>query len=152
MSELKIREVKPQDLAELVRLCRLHAEFEGVDYDEGGKERKLERAFLEEPRFGHCLIAEFGGRLVGYATATKEFSTWDADHYLHMDCLYVVQEMRGEGVGTSFIGALKTLAKDWGCTHIQWQTPSNNALAISFYRKQNAYSKDKKRFFLEIET
>ncbi len=152
MDNLVLREVEPKDLASLVDLCRMHAEFEGADYTSLGKEEKLERAFFQEPKAACCLVAELKGEIVGYSTATREFSTWDADHYLHMDCLFILENMRGVGLGGKFIAELKELAKKWNCTHLQWQTPSDNDRAVCFYLKQNATFKDKKRFYLEVET
>jgi GNAT superfamily N-acetyltransferase len=145
-----IRKVEPQDVDQVVKLCSLHAEYEGSTYDKTGKEKKLRHAFFNEPSSAHCLVAESDGEILGYATATKEFSTWDADYYLHMDCLYILEKARGEGLGSRFIKTLKKLAYDNKCTHIQWQTPVDNEKAIRFYHKHGAMSRDKKRFFLDI--
>jgi GNAT superfamily N-acetyltransferase len=145
-----IRKVEPQDIDQLVDLCSLHAEFEGSTYDKTGKAKKLKLAFFSNPLSAHCLVAEKDREILGYTTATKEFSTWDADYYFHMDCLYILEKARGEGLGSKFIKSLKKLARDNKCTHIQWQTPLNNEKAITFYHKHGATSKDKKRFFLDI--
>ena len=44
-------------------------------------------------------IAEEGGSLVGYAAVTEDFSTWRAQPYLHLDCLFVRAGYRGRGIG-----------------------------------------------------
>lgn len=150
MNDPLIRKVGPEDIEGVIELCALHAEFEGGEYNKRGKADKLSEACFQFPPLVHCLVAVQDGRLVGYATATKEFSTWDADFFLHMDCLYVCEEARGGGLGSGFIVELKKLAIAESCTHIQWQTPVNNKKAISFYLKEKAVSKDKKRFFLDL--
>ncbi len=147
---VKIREVELKDLPMVVELCELHAAFEGVSYSKEGKQKRLEKAFFSVPRSAYCLVAENDTNVIGYATATKEFSTWDAAYYLHMDCLYIKEQHRGGGLGGRFLNEIQDLAKKLECTHVQWQTPSDNHNAIAFYHAQNAYSKDKKRFFLNI--
>lgn len=149
MADVLLRKAVPADIGQLVELCRLHAEYEGAAYDPVGKADKLTQVLFAEPAVLHCLVAVSGTTLLGYASATKEFSTWDADYYLHMDCLYLRAEARGLGLGTQFIHQLKTLAQQLNCSHLQWQTPADNDKAIAFYHQQQARSKDKKRFYLD---
>jgi len=146
MTDVLLRKAVPADIGQLVELCQLHAEYEGATYDPLGKAEKLAQVLVADPAVLHCLVAVSGSTLLGYATATKEFSTWDADYYLHMDCLYL---RRSSGFGTQFINQLKTLARQLKCSHLQWQTPADNDKAIAFYHQQQARSKDKKRFYLD---
>lgn len=145
-----IRAVELNDMPAVIELCALHATYEGARFSKHGKQQKLATAFLHEPQSAYCLVAEIDHQIVGYATATKEFSTWDADYYLHMDCLYIKEQHRGGGLGRRFIEKIKDLATSLGCAQVQWQTPSDNSQAIAFYHAQHAHSKDKKRFFLDI--
>ncbi len=133
MSPTEIRLVKETDMDQVIELCSLHAKFENAEYDNRGKAINLSRAIFKETPSLFCLVAERNNSIVGYATMTKEFSTWDADYYLHMDCLFILEESRGLGLGTLFIEAIKEFAIDNFCTHIQWQTPIDNYNAIGFY-------------------
>ncbi len=150
MSNLIIRRAKLKDIDSIVHLCELHAHFEGAEYDREGKSQKLSKLLFQKLPPLHCLVAEKNNELIGYATATKELSTWDADFFLHMDCLYILEKSRGEKLGYKFISEIKELARELDCSHIQWQTPNSNTGAISFYKKCGATSKDKVRFFLSI--
>jgi GNAT superfamily N-acetyltransferase len=154
MSDVIIRAAKQEDIDSIVHLCELHAHFEGAEYDSEGKHQKLSKLLFQEVPQLHCLVAERvaekNNELLGYATATKELSTWDADFFLHMDCLYILEKSRGEKLGYKFISEIKNLAKELKCTHVQWQTPISNTGAIGFYKKCGAASKDKVRFFLSI--
>lgn len=150
MPNLTIRKAKPKDLNSIIHLCELHAQFERTIYEKEGKSLKLSNLLFQKPFQLHCLVAEKNNELLGYATATKELSTWDADYFLHMDCLYILESARGERIGYKFITEIKKLAKELECSHIQWQTPSNNCGAISFYNKCGATKKDKARFFLSV--
>ncbi len=151
MTDIIIRSAAYEDMKQIINFCQLHAEYEGQVYEKEGKLAKLELAIFNEKPELWCFVAVFKGDMVGYATATKEFSTWDAGYFLHMDCLYLLESTRGLGVGAKLIRAIADLCKQLLCSHVQWQTPSDNHRAVGFYEKCGATSKDKKRFFLDIE-
>ena len=80
----------------------------------------------------------------------KQFSTWDMDWYLYLDCLYLTKETRGQGIGLKLMQKLKHFAKENMINTIQWQTPKDNFTAIEFYQKLNAVNKEKQRFFWAV--
>jgi GNAT superfamily N-acetyltransferase len=96
------------------------------------------------------LVVEKENTLIGYATFMKQFSTWDADFYIYLDCLYLKETSRGKGLGKIIMEMIKEYSKVENCTHIQWQTPNFNKKAIQFYLKIGATAKTKERFFLTI--
>ena len=150
MKNFTIRKPKSNDLEQLVQLCEQHAKFEGADYSATGKAIKLTKALFSESPVLSCFVIEQSGKLVGYVTASKEFSTWNADYFLHMDCLYLSKSARGKGLGQALMTKIQQLAADLQCTHIEWQTPIDNEQAINFYQRQGASSKTKKRFFMPM--
>jgi ribosomal protein S18 acetylase RimI-like enzyme len=143
-----IRPAQEKDIESVVELCAMHAAYEKSEYDRTGKASKLRHAIFKAHPSLFCFVVEQDGNVVGYSTVTKEFSTWDAEYYLHMDCLYLLESTRGAGLGSLLINTLKEFAGLHSCTHIQWQTPVDNISGIRFYEKQGAVSKDKKRFYL----
>jgi len=98
-----------------------------------------------------CWVAEIGGALAGYATATREFSTWQADYYLHMDCLYLRPAARNRGLGEALVSMMAAESVRLRCGGMQWQTPATNLRAVGFYRRIGAQSKDKLRFYLSAD-
>src|SRR5260370_38323996 len=78
-SAYTIRCARPQDIAELVALCKEHAHFERVAYDTAAKaDRLTEALFSTSPRL-YAWAAVAGERgIIGYATAAPEYSTWNA--------------------------------------------------------------------------
>jgi GNAT superfamily N-acetyltransferase len=143
-----IRAVSPDDIAALIELCAEHATYEGAIYALQDKDERLSSAlFSASPRL-YAWVVEQRGKLVGYATATPEFSTWDAALFLHMDCLYLREEVRSLGLGRLLVMEIVRLALNLGCVNVQWQTPVWNKRAISFYQRLGAEGKQKVRFFL----
>lgn len=143
-----IRKAEPADIPEIVKLCGEHAEYEQAEFDPAGKAQKLALfLFSEDPR-AHCLIAQLGKKVLGYATFCYEFSTWDAELYTNMDCLYLRPHARGFGIGQRLVETIKQISRKNNCYLMQWHTPSFNERAIKFYHRIGAQSKDKVRFYL----
>ena len=146
-----IRPCVEDDLPALILLCEKHAAYENAFYQSSGKEALLSAAlFGDKPKL-FCIVAESTDGLIGYASYTFDFSTWNAANFLHLDCLYLEPEFRGHGIGGSFIKILKDIAVQHGCTELQWQTPLTNQRAIKFYKRMHATGKEKMRFSLEPE-
>ena len=147
INEPNIRFVKENDLPELVNLCSLHAIFEKAEYDAEKKEVLLNKHLFSDNPNLFCLVVEKANRLIGYATYMKQFSTWEANHYIYMDCLFITKKFRGFGIGEKLLNRIKKEAQELDCSLIQWQTPVFNKRAIKFYDRIGAKSKSKERFF-----
>jgi GNAT superfamily N-acetyltransferase len=130
-----VRRVEPTDLDAVVALCAEHAEFERASFDPSGKlERLNEAIFGNDPRLT-AWIAVVDRQPVGYATATMDFSTWNAALFLYMDCLFVRPSHRNGGVGLTLFEAVFCFVRERGLNEIQWQTPAWNMDACRFYRR-----------------
>lgn len=144
----KIRRATPVDMDEIINLCEEHAEYEGAVYRKDGKAKRLsEVLFNDKPRL-QCLIAENGDGIVGYATFSFEISTWDANYYTHMDCLYLRSSARGQGIGEALVKEIAKQTRAKGLCQLQWQTPRSNERAIKFYCRLGASAKEKLRFYI----
>lgn len=144
-----IRPLELRDLDELVELCAEHALYEKADYDRTGKRERLAELLLGATPRAHCLVAEDDppkSQLIGYATWSREFSTWGACEYLHMDCLYFRPGQRGKGLGKRMLDVLAETCRREGLDHLEWQTPVWNEGAVRFYRREGAMAKEKLRF------
>ncbi len=142
-----IREANSGDLHQMMELCELHAEYEQSECSMEGKKDRLRNHLFGDHATTHCLVVAEAEKLQGYATFMKQFSTWDAEEYVYLDCLYLREEIRGKGVGRELMQRVKAFAEQEGCSHVQWQTPDFNENAIKFYKKLGATSKAKERFF-----
>ena len=80
----------------------------------------------------------------------KPFSTWDAEFYIYMDCLFLKDTSRGLGIREQLFESIKAECKKIGCSIMEWQTPNFNTRAIKYYNHIGASSKSKERFFLKL--
>jgi L-amino acid N-acyltransferase YncA len=148
--EYLIRNCEEKDLTILVELCQKHAQYEQASYNPDGKLENLRKAiFSQNPKL-YCLVVEINEKLCGYATYTYDFSTWDAQIFMYMDCLFLDESTRGIGIGEAIIDQLKQIATISNCVNIQWQTPVFNVRAIKFYKRIGAAGKEKVRFFVDL--
>lgn len=145
----QIRPIKPADLDELLVLMQEHADYEKAAFTpEGKKERLAAALFAEHPKL-NCWLIENKNRPIGFVSYTFDYSTWDAADFMYMDCLFLREQARGQGIGTDILERLKAVAIERKCINIQWQTPVFNQPAIDFYHKNKAGSNQKVRFTLK---
>ena len=144
---MNIRFAKKKDITQLVELCKAHALFEKSSYSTNNKAEMLSKNLFSSTKMAECIIVENGKDLVGYATFMNQFSTWDANYYIYLDCLFLKDDVRGQNIGYKIMCKIKEYATTQNCKTIQWQTPVFNTKAIGFYKKIGAKSKTKERFF-----
>lgn len=145
-----IRKIEEKELATLVELCQKHAEYEQASYNVTNKVELLKEViFAQNPKL-YCYVIESGVKLGGYFSFTYDFSTWDAQAFLYLDCLYLEPNFRGLKIGEQVFEKLKQIGQENNCVNIQWQTPTFNERGIKFYNKIGATGKDKRRFFIDL--
>ena len=149
--EYIIRACTEKDLPRLVELCSKHSEFEQASYDPTGKADLLKIALFSDSPKLFCSVIEADENLQGYFSYTFDYSTWDAQTFLYLDCLYLEPTYRGNRIGEIVFEKLKEIAKQKNCINIQWQTPIFNQRAIKFYHRIGGKEKDKVRFFIDTK-
>lgn len=145
-----IRVATKHDVHDIVELCKEHAAYEKAEYNEVGKAEKLANLLspMIRPLF-NCLLVESENKVIGFASYMYELSTWDADYYVHMDCLYLRPHARGFGIGEALMKEIAKAAAGSNIKVIQWQTPIFNERAIKFYYRIGAVPKEKLRLYLD---
>ncbi len=143
---LCIRPATGADAEAMLRLIHCHAAYEHGRASVS--EAALRSALDGTPAVLAAWIAVQGGGLVGYASATVDFSTWTGQPFLYLDCLFVQDGCRGLGIGARLLAAVRAHAAERELAEIQWQTPDWNEDAIRFYRREGASFLPKARFFL----
>jgi GNAT superfamily N-acetyltransferase len=137
-----IREARPGDESEILRLVRALAAYErepdAVETDEG----TLARALFAAHPLVHAHVCEEADRIVGMAVWFLSFSTWTGRHSLYLEDLYVEPEWRGQGLGRRLFVRLAARAVELGCARMDWSVLDWNEPAIGFYRRMGARPMD----------
>jgi GNAT superfamily N-acetyltransferase len=133
-----IRPAVAADTPAVARLIRALADYErlshAVTLDEG---RLREHLFGPRP-FAEVLLAEDGGRAVGYALFFPTYSTFMGRPALYLEDLFVEPAHRGKGHGKALLAAVARLAVGRGCGRLEWSVLDWNEPAIRFYRAVGA--------------
>ncbi|GAB2512949.1 GNAT family N-acetyltransferase [Nocardiopsis aegyptia] len=146
----RVRPARREDLPRVAALAAEHAAFEKAPPPAPDLAERLAALLFDtpEPRLA-CLVAESaGGEVVGYATCSPEVSTWAGREYLSMDCLFLRDGTRGQGLGARLVDAVVAEARRRGLDEVQWQTPVWNTDAARFYDRLGARGKEKLRYTL----
>ncbi|WP_294309641.1 GNAT family N-acetyltransferase [uncultured Sphingomonas sp.] len=147
-NSLCIRPATGADAEAMLPLIRSHAAYEHGRTSVSAAD--LRSALDSKLAVLAAWIARQDGELIGYASATVDFSTWTGQPFLYLDCLFVQDRCRGLGVGAKLLAAVRAHAAERNLAEIQWQTPDWNEDAIRFYRREGASFLPKARFSLSV--
>lgn len=86
--EYVLRPVKEPDLPEPLGLTQCHADYEQSPFLSGGKTENLKIAVFDHPARLFCEIVAHKGKLTGLYSYTFDFSIWDANEFMYLDCLF----------------------------------------------------------------
>jgi ribosomal protein S18 acetylase RimI-like enzyme len=131
---ISIRPMEIDDLAQVFHLGeRLFTAEDVPNLYRTWDEHEVVDLFHSDPEL--CLVAEEGGRIVGFAmgtTVTKSRSAWK---YGHLVWLGVDPEYQGTGVAEKLFHALLELMLEDGVRILIVDTEADNYAAIKFFRK-----------------
>jgi GNAT superfamily N-acetyltransferase len=81
----------------------------------------------------HGLLAEQGGRLIGFVHYLFHPSTWTATPVCYLEDLFVTSAARGAGAGRALIQAVYAAADREGASAVYWMTQEFNSDARALY-------------------
>jgi GNAT superfamily N-acetyltransferase len=97
----------------------------------------LRDGFGPQPKF-RALIAEWEGEAAGYASFFYFYSTFQGRPALFLEDLFVLEGLRGKGIGKGLLAAVAKLAIEENCFGLRWEVLDWNRPAIKFYQKLGA--------------
>jgi GNAT superfamily N-acetyltransferase len=135
---LTIHPATRDDVPTLLALIRELAAFEKKPHKAVATEADLLRdGFGPIPKF-RALIAMWNGRPAGYASFFYFYSTFQGRPALFLEDLFVLDDLRGKGIGKALLAAVVKLAIEEGCFGLRWEVLDWNRPAIEFYEKLGA--------------
>ncbi len=129
----RIRPATPADGERVAAMCAALTVEEAI----GGVSRFTAEAFRRDgfgprPAFA-CLIAEAGGRAVGYALYCDDYDTDHLRRSIHLADLYVETAARGRGLGRALMAAAARAGRQSGAHLMMWNVLKTNLPARRFY-------------------
>ena len=131
-----------EDVPLLLSLIRELAEFEKLLDQVQATEATLADELFGSRRVAEALVAEHGGKPVGFAVFFHNFSTFVGRAGLYLEDLYVKPHARGRGVGRALITYVAKIAVERRCGRFEWSVLDWNTRAVEFYRSLGAVAMD----------
>lgn len=144
MTTVTIRDARPDDVDELLRLIHELAAYEREpDAVTATADHVREALFpVEASPAAYGLVAEREGRVLGMAVWFTSFSTWTGRPGIWLEDLFVEPEQRGLGVGRRLLARLAEICIEREWTRLEWAVLNWNEPSIEFYRAQGARAQD----------
>lgn len=141
---MDIRHAKETDIPRLgdllLQVCRVHWEGRPDLFRAGGRkysDEELRQLLRDSSR--PILVAEDGGRVVGYAFCAYQRHQGEGSFNdmttLYLDDLCVDENCRGRGAGRALYQAVLDLARASGCYNMTLNVWACNGSAMRFYEK-----------------
>ncbi len=137
MAEIRIRKGKKSDSEQFIRLLFELAKFERLEPPSKAGRRRLLDDLFNRKRI-NLFVAARGKSLVGYALYYYTYSSFLAKPTLYLEDLYVLDEVRGVGVGFALFRVCVEEATKEGCGRMEWSVLTWNQKALDFYERLGA--------------
>jgi GNAT superfamily N-acetyltransferase len=133
-----IRAATASDVSAMHALMYQLAEFEKLTHLFTGTPELLADALFGAHPAAEALVADDGGKIVGYALFFHNYSTFLGRRGLYLEDLYIEPTQRGTGLGTAMLRKLAAIAVERQCARFEWSVLDWNEPAIRFYEKMGA--------------
>lgn len=134
---MRIRPAERDDAERLFELIRELADYEKLG-DAVRGDAELLATTLFDRGGAEALIAEVGGKAVGYAVFSTTYSTFECRPGLWVEDLFVRPEHRRRGIGGALLGQIAAVALERDCARLEWSALDWNEPALRFYDELGA--------------
>ena len=133
----EIREAVEQDVPVLADLIKQLAIYEKMLNECVATEELYQKyGFGEDAIFDSLLVENTSGEgppYLGMALYYYTYSTFTGKPSLYLEDLFVLEEYRGRGIGTSLLKRLATIALEKDCGRMEWACLDWNNPSIKYY-------------------
>lgn len=149
--EIVFEKVDDGNFDEFFSLVEKLAEYEKQNQlDKQVKLRLKQDALSEKPRF-EAYLTKLNNRYIGYFIFFMTYSSYLALPTLYLEDIFVLEELRGKGIGQKMFQFCIQQAKEKDCGRMEWCVYNWNKPAINFYKKNIATRLNKTYYRLTRE-
>jgi len=131
--EIEIRTVTEQSLPRVEPLIEAYQRFYDSEDIDPARNREFFSRFIGSDREGWLLAAWQDEQVVGFGCYYRCLSSTSAVETVLMNDLFVVEEVRGQGVGRALIEAGTDLVRESGAAWLEGNTAPDNHTAQALY-------------------
>ena len=124
---LAIRDPRPADEVDWRQLWSAYCVF----YETDVPDTVTAATWPGSPLFGR--IAEWDGRVVGFAVSVLHEGSWTTKPCCYLEDLFVAPDFRGKGIARALIEDQLKLCRDQGWSRLYWHTRESNREARRLY-------------------
>ena len=141
-SALTIRPAIADDAGIIAQFIRDLAEYEKLAHEAKASASDIARDLFGPNPKVFCEIAEWDGKPVGFALWFYTYSTFQGQHGIWLEDLYVDPNVRGKGVGKALLIHLARRCVREGLGRFEWWVLDWNEPSIEFYKSQGGIMQD----------
>lgn len=130
-----IRPMEPTDRAAWNPLWQGYLNFYKATVDEATSDQTFARLTGGSEPMGAFLAIDTAGAAVGVVHWILHRSCWTKGDYCYLQDLFVMPELRNQGIGRLLIDAVYTRAAQDGASRVWWLTHETNTDAMKLYEK-----------------
>ena len=141
-SALTIRPAIADDAGIVAQFIRDLADYEKLAHEAKASASDIARdLFGPDPKV-FCEIAEWDGKPIGFALWFYTYSTFQGQHGIWLEDLYVDPSLRGKGIGKALLIHLAQRCVREGLGRFEWWVLDWNEPSIEFYKSQGGIMQD----------
>ena len=141
-SALTIRPAIADDAGIVAQFIRDLADYEKLAHEAKASASDIARdLFGPDPKV-FCEIAEWDGKPIGFALWFYTYSTFQGQHGIWLEDLYVDPNLRGKGIGKALLIHLAQRCVREGLGRFEWWVLDWNEPSIEFYKSQGGIMQD----------
>ncbi|MCA1995349.1 MAG: GNAT family N-acetyltransferase, partial [Coleofasciculus sp. S288] len=119
-SEFNLRPAERGDEQTLFDLIMALAEYEKLTHAVTGSPDALKEHLFSSKPYAEAILAECGGKTVGFALFFHTYSTFLTKPGLYLEDIFVLPEYRRKGIGKVILAYIAQLAVARDCGRLEW--------------------------------
>ena len=139
---LVVRSALPADAGLIFDFIRALADYEKLSHAVAASEADIAAALFAPAPRAFAEIAELDGTPVGFSLWFYSFSTFEGQHGIYLEDLFVVPQARGRGAARALLRSLAQRCVAEGLGRLEWAVLDWNAPAIAVYDRLGAAALD----------